>query len=72
MIYALLLQNFDVRIYALFPQILETEKWTPQTFSLLECMPPPRNVTKLFTGLLQPTLQDGTGSFVPGGPYVPL
>ena len=33
--------------------------------------PPPRNVTKLFTGLLQPTLQEGTGSFVSGGPYGP-
>ena len=30
---------------------------------------PPQNVTKLFTGLLQPTLQEGTGSFVSGGPY---
>ena len=29
------------------------------------CLPhPPRNVTKLFTGLLQPTLQEGTDSFV--------
>ena len=26
-------------------------------------------MTKLFTGLLQPTLQEGTGSFVSGGPY---
>ena len=33
--------------------------------------PPPPNVTKLFTGLLQPTLQEGTGSFVSGGPYGP-
>ena len=33
--------------------------------------PPPRNVTKLFTGLLQPTFQEGTGSFVSGGPYGP-
>ena len=33
--------------------------------------PPPRNVTKLFTGLLQPTPQEGTGSFVSGGPYGP-
>ena len=28
--------------------------------------PPPRNVTKIFTGLLQPTLQEGTGSFMSG------
>ena len=28
----------DARIYALFPQILLTEKAVPQTFSLLECM----------------------------------
>ena len=40
MIYALLSQNFDVRIYALFRRFLETENWTPQTFSLLECMRP--------------------------------
>ena len=33
--------------------------------------PPPPNVTKLFTGLLQPTFQKGTGSFVSGGPYGP-
>ena len=26
---------------------------------------------KLFTGLLQPTFQEGTGSFVSGGPYGP-
>ena len=32
--------------------------------------PPPQNVTKLFTGLLQPTLQEGTSSFVSGGPSV--
>ena len=31
----------------------------------------PRNVTKLFTGLLQPTFKEGTGSFVFGGPYGP-
>ena len=30
-----------IRIYALFPQIFLTEKAVPQTFSLLECMPPP-------------------------------
>ena len=28
----------DARIYALFPQILLSEKAVPQTFSLLECM----------------------------------
>ena len=33
--------------------------------------PPPRNVTILFTDLLQPTPQEGTGSFVSGGPYGP-
>ena len=33
--------------------------------------PPPRNSTKLFTGLLQPTFKEGTGSFVSGGPYGP-
>ena len=33
--------------------------------------PPPQNVTKLFTGLLQPTFKEGTGSFVSGGPYGP-
>ena len=38
MIYALLSRNFDVRIYAFFRRFLKTEKWTPQTFSLLECM----------------------------------
>ena len=30
---------------------------------------PPRNVTKLFTGHLQPTFKEGTGSFVSGGPF---
>ena len=39
---------------------LENTLWTP-----------PRNVTKLFTGLLQPTFQQGTSSFVSGGPYGP-
>ena len=34
-------------------------------------LPPPQNVTKLFAGLLQPTFQKGTGSFVSGGPYGP-
>ena len=39
MIYALLLQNFNVKIYALFSAIFfVTKKQTPQTFSLLECM----------------------------------
>ena len=33
--------------------------------------PPPRNCPKLFTGLLQPTFKEGTGSFVSGGPYGP-
>ena len=33
---------------------------------------PPRNGTKLFTGLLQPTFKEGTGSFVSGGPYLYL
>ena len=33
--------------------------------------PPPRNGTKLFTDLLQPTFEEGTGSFVSGGPYGP-
>ena len=33
--------------------------------------PPPQNVTKLFTGLLQPTFKEGTGSFVSGGPFGP-
>ena len=32
---------------------------------------PPRNCPKLFTGLLQPTFKEGTGSFVSGGPYGP-
>ena len=30
-----------------------------------------KNVTKLFTGLLQPTIKEGTGSFVSGGPFRP-
>ena len=38
MIYTLLSRNFDVEIYALFPQFFVTEKQTPQTFTLLECM----------------------------------
>ena len=33
--------------------------------------PPPRNGTKLFTDLLQPTFKEGTDSFVSGGPYRP-
>ena len=37
----------------------------------LRIPPLPRNVTKLLPGLLQPTLQEGTGSFVSGGPYGP-
>ena len=38
MINALLLQDFDVEIYALFPQFFVTQKQTPQTFLFLECM----------------------------------
>ena len=42
MIYTLLSQNFDVKIYALFPNFFLTEKQTPRTLSLLECMHAPR------------------------------
>ena len=38
MIYALLTQNFVMRIYVLFPQIFKTEKQNPQTFLLFGCM----------------------------------
>ena len=38
MIYAPLSQNIFVKIYEIFHQMFETEKQTPQTFSLLECM----------------------------------